>query len=79
MTNSVDPDQLASSEANWSGFTLFAKVRQQARFKTVPLTSELMNLKWSVMILQPQEGLWLFTMKQNIIYFNLVMTNLVKV
>ena len=25
MTNSVDPDQLASSEANWSGFTLFAK------------------------------------------------------
>ena len=26
MTNSVDPDQLASSEANWSGSTLFAKV-----------------------------------------------------
>ena len=25
MENSVDPDQLASSEANWSGFTLFAK------------------------------------------------------
>ena len=25
MTNSADPDQLASSEANWSGFTLFAK------------------------------------------------------
>ena len=25
MTNSVDPDQLASSEANWSGSTLFAK------------------------------------------------------
>ena len=25
MTNSADPDQLASSEANWSGDTLFAK------------------------------------------------------
>ena len=25
MTNSVDPDQLASSEAIWSGSTLFAK------------------------------------------------------
>ena len=24
MTNSIDPDQLASSEANWSGSTLFA-------------------------------------------------------
>ena len=27
MTNSADPDQLASSEANWSGSTLFAKAR----------------------------------------------------
>ena len=26
MTNSADPDQLASSEANWSGSTLFAKI-----------------------------------------------------
>ena len=25
MKNSVDPDQLASSEANWSGSTLFTK------------------------------------------------------
>ena len=25
MTNSADPDQLASSEANWFGSTLFAK------------------------------------------------------
>ena len=25
MANSADPDQLASTEANWSGFTLFAK------------------------------------------------------
>ena len=26
MTNNADLDQLASSEASWSGFTLFAKV-----------------------------------------------------
>ena len=26
MANSADPDQLASSEANWSGSTLFAKI-----------------------------------------------------
>ena len=25
MANSAYPDQLASSEANWSGYTLFAK------------------------------------------------------
>ena len=25
MANSADPDQLASSEANWSGAILFAK------------------------------------------------------
>ena len=25
MANSADPDQLASSEANWSGSTFFAK------------------------------------------------------
>ena len=25
MANSADPDQLATSEANWSGSTLFAK------------------------------------------------------
>ena len=37
MTNSADPDQLPSEEANWSGSTLFAKVRpirvQQHRVK----------------------------------------------
>ena len=25
MTNSADPDQMVSSEANWSGSALFAK------------------------------------------------------
>ena len=38
MTNSADPDQLASSEANWSGSTLFAKtghvVLSKRRVKT---------------------------------------------
>ena len=35
MTNSADPDQLASSEANWSGSTLFVKTTcvQQEKFK----------------------------------------------
>ena len=28
MTNSANPDQLASEEANWSGSTLFAKAEQ---------------------------------------------------
>ena len=28
MGNSADPDQLASSEANWSGSTLFANAGQ---------------------------------------------------
>ena len=28
MANSTDPDQMASSEANWSGSTLFAKAGQ---------------------------------------------------
>ena len=27
MANSADPDQVASSEANWSGSTLFAKAK----------------------------------------------------
>ena len=39
MTNSADPDQLASSEANWSGSTLFAnaghfRVQQNQGFTT---------------------------------------------
>ena len=29
MANSADPDQLASSEANWSGSTLFSKDQVQ--------------------------------------------------
>ena len=40
MANSADPDQLASSEANWSGSTLFAKagyiqVQQDYRVKDI--------------------------------------------
>ena len=42
MTNSADPDQLASSEANWSGSTLFAKARyiQHDKGKTNVLALE---------------------------------------
>ena len=31
MANSADPDQLASSEANWSGSTLFAKAKYRVQ------------------------------------------------
>ena len=41
MANSADPDQLALSEANWSGSTLFAKAEyiqfSRTRVKNVPL------------------------------------------
>ena len=33
MANSTDPDQLASSEANWSGSTLFAKAGLWLKFQ----------------------------------------------
>ena len=35
LKNSVDPDQLASSEASWSGFTLFTRELMSAWFHTV--------------------------------------------
>ena len=35
MTNSADPDHLASSEANWSGSTLFAKAEGLGYSKTL--------------------------------------------
>ena len=34
MTNSADPDQLASGDANWSGSTLFAKTRHDVFSKS---------------------------------------------
>ena len=44
MANSADPDQLASSEANWSGSTLFAKtghdVFSKRRVKVLSFKSE---------------------------------------
>ena len=47
MTNSADPDETASSEANWSGSTLFAKVGhipvQQDQSKQNFTTEELLN------------------------------------
>ena len=46
MANSADPDQLASSEANWSGSTLFAKagyirVQQDKGYGYVTLIADL--------------------------------------
>ena len=40
MTNSADPDQLASSEAKWSGPTLFAKTGH------VVFSKRRVNLYW---------------------------------
>ena len=47
MANSAEPDQMASSEANWSGSTLFAKrgyihVQQDKGFK--PLLLQFLQL-----------------------------------
>ena len=48
MTDSADPDQLASSEANWSGFSLFAKtghvVFSKRRVNTVLASSDFCRL-----------------------------------
>ena len=41
MTNSADPDQLASLEANWSGSTLFAK----AEYTRVQQDKEIVYLR----------------------------------
>ena len=46
MANSADPDQLASSEANWSGSTLFAKagyIRVQQDKGNAPYTCKLVH------------------------------------
>ena len=51
MANSADPDQLSSSEASWSGSTLFAKVsarpglRSISAFVSVQSDQELYCLK----------------------------------
>ena len=52
MTNSADLDQLASSEANWSGSTLFAKagyirVQQDKGLTCLSGQSDL-NLRWAL-------------------------------
>ena len=43
MANSIDPDQLASSEANWSGSTLFAKQDISGFSRTRVKTDHVMN------------------------------------
>ena len=59
MTNSADPDQLASSEANWSGSTLFAKAGhirdQQDQVKwwqhcTLPTLKKVPQLAFSLFV-----------------------------
>ena len=52
MTNSADPDQLASSEANWSGSTLFAKAgyiggQHDRGSKERPVLYLYLTFKWS--------------------------------
>ena len=54
MANSADPDQLASSEANWSGSTLFAKagfiwVQQDKGFNFTEFTDCFISLSWTRM------------------------------
>ena len=46
MTNSVDPDQMASSEAIWSGSTLFTKVGLvvNSRIRVKVMSSQLVHL-----------------------------------
>ena len=59
MANSADPDQLASSEANWSGSTLFAKQGKsgfsRTRVKKVELGIKICKPGISVMWL---DGVW---------------------
>ena len=44
MTNSADSDQLASSEANWSGSTLFVKAEYK-RIQQDKGSGELIHLR----------------------------------
>ena len=53
MANSADPDQLASSEANWSGSALFVKQGISRFSKTRVKTRHVFKvLKWSLPKLQ---------------------------
>ena len=57
LANSVDPDQLASEEANWSGSALF--VIKYVNFYQKPRSSNLIgwNLEVGVAIYSAREGL----------------------
>ena len=46
LANSVDPDQLASEEANWSGPALF--VIKKGNFYQKPGSTNLIGWKWEV-------------------------------
>ena len=66
MANSADPDQLASSEANWSGSTLFAK----AGYIWVQQT-----IFWDSLHEMPKSAFW----KKKYIYHQFVIQRVVKV
>ena len=57
MANSADPDQLASSEANWSGSTLFAKQGISGQPYPVPLKTQFRLSGSVVMIFHDEKRL----------------------
>ena len=67
MANSADPDQLASSEANWSRSTLFGKVRVH-----VYPRSAWLGLKGKS---QPQQTTFWFFIYLFFFYFSLCIKN----
>ena len=62
MINSADPDQLASSEANWSGSTLFAKTGYVVFSKRrVKLLDEWQTVQILIRCHILQQVIWVYT------------------
>ena len=55
LANSVEPDQLDSEEANWSGSALF--VIKYVNFYQNPGSSNLLEIKRGILIYSAWEGL----------------------
>ena len=66
MANSADPDQFASSEANWSGSTLFAKQGisgfSRTRVKPLQLSGLIQQSTdwWYFFLFFPENRIWYF-------------------
>ena len=85
MANSADPDQLASSEANWSGSTLFAKKGISGFSRTrVNMYSCEITLKKNNLLEDEMKGqirisisiwIWLNFYLDNIIYMYITINN----